>query len=77
MQGFIDMSVTDTGCGVSPEKAKQIFSRFVSDDTNHSQSGHGLGLDICSDLSRRMGGKIWLDDTYKGGARFVLTLPSK
>ncbi len=77
MQGFVDMSVTDTGCGVSPEKAKQIFSRFVSDDTNHSQSGHGLGLDICSDLSRRMGGKIWLDDTYKGGARFVLTLPSK
>ena len=66
--------VTDTGIGVNPEKAKEIFNRFVTIDDNNT--GHGLGLDICMKISKRMGGEIWLDQEYKNGARFVLTLPS-
>ena len=76
-EGFIDFTVTDTGCGVSPEKAEEIFNRFVSMDNNESGAGHGLGLDICINISQRLGGYIWLDQTYKPGARFVLTLPLK
>ncbi|MDY5824641.1 MAG: PAS domain-containing sensor histidine kinase [Candidatus Coprenecus sp.] len=72
--GFIDFVVTDTGTGVNPEKAKEIFNRFVTIDENNT--GHGLGLDICMKISKRMGGEIWLDQEYKNGARFVLTLPS-
>lgn len=74
-EGFIDFVVTDTGCGVSPEKAEEIFKRFVSVENNENGVGHGLGLDICQKLSHRMGGSIWLDQSYTGGARFVLTLP--
>lgn len=73
--GYVDFIVTDTGCGVAPEKAEEIFNRFVSVDNNDSGAGHGLGLDICIKISQRMGGYIWLDQTYQGGARFVLTLP--
>ncbi|MGN1211502.1 MAG: ATP-binding protein [Candidatus Cryptobacteroides sp.] len=73
--GFVDFVVTDTGCGVAPEKAEEIFNRFVSVDNNDSGAGHGLGLDICIKVSQRMGGFIWLDQSYSGGARFVLTLP--
>lgn len=73
--GFIDFAVSDTGCGVTPEKADEIFHRYVSVDNNERGKGHGLGLDICKQLSQRMGGYIWLDKEYKGGARFVLTLP--
>lgn len=73
----IDFIVTDTGCGVAPEKAEEIFNRFVSVDNNDSGAGHGLGLDICIKISQRMGGFIWLDQSYTGGARFVLTLPLK
>lgn len=72
--GYIDFVVSDTGTGVAPEKAKEIFNRFVTIDDNNS--GHGLGLDICMKISKRMGGDIWLDQEYKNGARFVLTLPS-
>ncbi len=46
-------------------------------DNNESGAGHGLGLDICINISQRLGGYIWLDQTYKPGARFVLTLPLK
>lgn len=76
-EGFVDFVVTDTGCGVPPEKAEEIFNRFVSVDNNDSGAGHGLGLDICIKISQRMGGYIWLDQTYTTGARFVLTLPEK
>lgn len=74
-EGFVDFAVSDTGCGVTPEKADEIFHRYVSMDNSNRGNGHGLGLDICIQLSRRMGGSIWLDKEYKGGARFVLTLP--
>lgn len=73
--GFVDFIVTDTGCGVPPEKADEIFNRFVSVDNNENGAGHGLGLDICIKISKRMGGYIWLDQSYTGGAKFVLTLP--
>ena len=76
-EGYVDFVVTDTGCGVPPEKAEEIFNRFVSVDNNDSGVGHGLGLDICIKISQRMGGYIWLDQTYTKGARFVLTLPEK
>ena len=71
--GYVTFSVTDTGCGIPKEKADEIFHRFSSLDSN--ASSHGLGLDICRDLSQRLGGKVSLDTSYTGGARFVLIIP--
>ena len=76
-EGYVDFEVKDTGCGVSPEKADLIFGRHVTVDNDGSSEGHGLGLDICIKVSRKLGGRIWLDRNYTGGARFVLTLPER
>lgn len=63
---------TDTGCGVPEEKAEFIFEGFTQIDT--FSQGAGLGLAICKLIADEMGGKIYLDTTYKGGSRFVFEL---
>lgn len=69
----INISVTDTGQGVPADKAEQIFDRFTK--LNAFKQGTGLGLSICKNLIEKLGGRIWLDTNYTGGARFVFTLP--
>lgn len=71
--GMITFSVTDTGVGVPPEKADIIFGRYTKLDKN--VQGSGLGLNICNTISLKLGGKIYLDTSYTGGARFVFELP--
>ena len=66
--------MTDTGPGVPAEQAEAIFDRFTK--LNDFVQGTGLGLSICRDIASKMGGRVYLDTTYKrGGARFVLALP--
>ena len=72
--GYVTFSVTDTGCGVPEDMADDIFNRFASLD--RLVGGHGLGLNICLDLSKRLGGRVSLDKKYKNGARFVLEIPA-
>ena len=71
--GQITLYVADTGSGVPPEKAESIFERFVKLD--EFKQGAGLGLPICRMMAERLGGRVWLDTEYTGGARFVLTIP--
>ena len=73
--GSITFSVTDTGPGVPPEMAEEIFERFVK--LNANKQGAGLGLSICRMVATSLGGKVWLDTRYTNGARFVLTIPKK
>lgn len=65
--------VTDTGCGIAPEKQGQIFNRF--EKLNENAQGSGLGLSICQLIVERFGGKIWIDSEYVGGSRFLFTHP--
>lgn len=66
-------TVTDTGCGIAPEKRGTIFNRFEKLDEN--ASGSGLGLSICQLIIERFGGRIWIDPDYTGGTRFCFTHP--
>jgi len=66
-------SVTDTGCGVPPEKYKYLFKRFEKLD--EYKQGTGLGLAICKQIIIKLGGEIWIDPSYTGGARFCFTHP--
>lgn len=68
-------SVTDTGKGIPEDKQQQVFARF--EKLNEFVQGTGLGLAICQLTIQHMGGDIWIDKSYKTGARFVFSHPIK
>lgn len=69
----VSLSVTDTGCGIPKDKAEVIFQRFEKLDS--FRSGFGLGLSICRSLTQVLGGEIYLDTEYTGGAGFIVEFP--
>ena len=68
-------SVTDTGTGIPEDKQELVFQRF--EKLNEFVQGTGLGLAICKLAIQYMGGDIWIDKDYKGGARFIFSHPIK
>jgi len=70
--GKVTFSVTDTGTGVPDDMAETIFERFTKVDA--FVQGTGLGLNICSLIAEKLGGKVMLDTSYKNGARFLFIL---
>ena len=68
-------SVTDTGTGIPEDKQELVFQRF--EKLNEFVQGTGLGLAICKLTIQYMGGDIWIDKDYKGGARFIFSPPIK
>jgi signal transduction histidine kinase len=68
------MSFQDTGSGISEERMKQIFERFVSSGGSH---GTGLGLAICHEIITQMGGKIRLKSEMGKGTIVWVSIPCK
>ena len=68
-------SVTDTSTGIPEDKQELVFQRF--EKLNEFVQGTGLGLAICKLTIQYMGGDIWIDKDYKGGARFIFSHPIK
>ena len=66
-------SVTDTGCGVPPDKQESIFNRFEKVD--EFKQGAGLGLPICRTIAGLFCGTLTVDPAYTGGARFIFVHP--
>ena len=71
--GTVRVDVVDTGPGISPEDARQIFSPFVSRDTQ----GTGLGLPIARELAGALGGRVELETEPGHGSKFRLVLPTR
>jgi len=71
----VELEVTDTGPGVLPELEHKIFEPFFT--TKDAEHGTGLGLAMCRSLVERHGGKIWVDSRNEGGARFLVSLPTR
>jgi signal transduction histidine kinase len=68
-------AVSDTGIGIPPHEAEHIFEEFFQLDNYYE--GTGIGLTVARSIVRRLGGDIYLDTSYQGGARFVMTLPDE
>lgn len=71
--GMLSFSVEDTGPGIPASEAERIFERFVKLDS--FVQGTGLGLSICRQIAQALGGRVYLDTGYTGGARFVFNVP--
>jgi NO-binding membrane sensor protein with MHYT domain len=67
------VSVCDTGVGLPPQQADQIFNAFVSTKLH----GTGMGLSISRSIVESHSGRLWAADNSPRGASFHLTLPSK
>lgn len=72
--GYISISVTDTGIGIEPKHRELIFERFYKVDD--LKQGAGLGLSVSHSVALMLGGNLYLDTSYSGGARFILEIPT-
>ncbi len=73
----IQVSVTDTGVGVSSEKVATLFELRAGRTTDGTagEKGTGLGLLLCKDLVEKHGGQLWVDSVVGQGTSFHFTLP--
>ncbi len=72
----IKFSVRDTGIGIDPAEAGNLFQSFYQVDSSISKKygGSGLGLAICKNLVQEMGGRIWMESKPGQGSTFSFTV---
>lgn len=73
----VTLAVVDRGPGIPMSKQELIFEPFerLRSDLREGVSGTGIGLTISRELAGLLGGSLFVDSTYRGGSRFVLSLP--
>ncbi|HEB90084.1 MAG TPA: HAMP domain-containing histidine kinase [Deltaproteobacteria bacterium] len=77
IEGFIEVSVEDTGIGIPSQDLERIFERFYRVDAARSRAlgSTGLGLSIVKHLVNAMGGSVRVESEVGRGSRFVFRLP--
>ncbi|HSE84745.1 MAG TPA: GAF domain-containing protein, partial [Candidatus Binatia bacterium] len=77
--GAVEISVSDTGIGISPEDQAKIFEEFrqVGADYAHKVEGTGLGLTLAKKLVELHGGRIWVESEVGKGSTFSFSLPER
>jgi PAS domain S-box-containing protein len=71
--GQLMVSICDTGVGLPPQQADQIFNAFFTTKAH----GTGMGLRISRSIVESHGGRLWAADNSSRGATFHLTIPTK
>src|SRR5690606_5335253 len=74
-QGELVIEVIDTGVGISDEDKPIIFDAFEQKLSGALAEGYGLGLTICKNLVKQLGGKLELESQLNHGSTFRITLP--
>jgi two-component system sensor kinase FixL len=67
----VEISVYDTGTGISEKNPNNVFKAFYTT----KEEGTGLGLSITRTIVENHGGKIWAENAEGGGTIFKFTLP--
>ena len=77
LDGFVCITVSDTGIGIAASELDNIFEKFyqVGHATSGVREGTGLGLAICRRLIEMQGGRIWLESEPGRGSQFHFTVP--
>ena len=78
LENAIQVSVSDTGCGMKQEDLPKLFRKFgqLGKGGDRKTGGTGLGLAICKDIIDRHNGKIWAESEAGKGSTFCFTLPT-
>jgi signal transduction histidine kinase len=76
-ESFIQISVTDTGGGITPENLPRIFEPFFTTKAMSSQRGTGLGLTMVYELARKLEAGLAVESQPGAGSTFTLILPIK
>ena len=72
---FLEIRISDTGPGISPEDLPHIFDRFYRADETHATEGTGIGLALTKELVELHRGRIAAQSTPGKGSVFTVTLP--
>jgi signal transduction histidine kinase/CheY-like chemotaxis protein len=73
---LVEVTVADTGVGISPEEQKSLFEPFQQLGSSATRDeGTGLGLALTRRLVELQGGRIWVESTPAEGSRFAFTIP--
>ena len=77
VEGKIEISITDTGIGISEENIQHIFDEFRQADSSTSRrfGGTGLGLTIAKKYTQLLGGTIRVKSTVGVGSQFIISMP--
>ena len=80
ISGFVEVSISDTGCGIAKTEISKVFDKFRSagpeDETATEEGkGPGLGLAIAKGMVEAQGGKMWVASELGKGSKFIFALP--
>ena len=76
-ENAVNISISDTGCGISPESIKHIFDKFYQENTSHSGEGNGLGLALSHRIIEKIGGTLSVVSKPSKGSTFSVNIPIK
>jgi signal transduction histidine kinase len=76
-QSFLEINISDSGIGISPEGLKQLFKPFNQIDSGLGRKfeGTGLGLAMIKLLAELHGGSVAVESAAGEGSRFTVWLP--
>jgi signal transduction histidine kinase len=75
---MLEVTITDTGRGIEPNRLEAVFDRFYQEEgaLRRTAGGTGLGLAICRQIVKGLGGQIWAESAGRDkGSKFHFTLP--
>ena len=77
-EGFVLLSVTDTGCGIPADKMEHLFDRYQQiSNMDPTPYGMGLGLPICRSIAEAHNGRVFAESQEGSGTKVTVALPDQ